>query len=147
MTATLPTKERSNISISHFYHCCRATFASTHTDYGGHTRVPWWLIPPITAVVCQWRQRSHPEQKLVAATVPGLFVGTDSASHGLSEVPAAGSAMLLVAPGVIRVLSVPTSLTQNWKTHTHTSMIPPLKWVLRFIHVLETVFPFNNLRE
>lgn len=55
----------------------------------------------------------HLEQNLAAATVPGLFEDTVSASHDLSEVPAAGSAMLLVAPGVIRVLSVPTSLTQN----------------------------------
>lgn len=57
------------------------------------------------------------EQNAVAATVPGVVAGAVSASPDLSEVPAAGSAMLLAPPGVIRVLSVPTSLTQNWTEH------------------------------
>lgn len=49
----------------------------------------------------------------VTMTLPGLSAGAVSASPDLSEVPAAGSLVLLVVPGVISVLSVPTSLTQN----------------------------------
>lgn len=58
-------------------------------------------------------------------TVPGLSAGALSASADLPEVPAAGSVvLLLVVPGVISVLSVPTSLTQNYNTHTNTSKDP-----------------------
>lgn len=53
-------------------------------------------------------------------TLPGLSAGALSASADLPEVPAAGSVVLLVVPGVISVLSVPTSLTQNYNRHTDT---------------------------
>ena len=53
-------------------------------------------------------------------TLPGLSGGALSASLDLPEVPAVGSVVLLVVPGVISVLSVPTSLTQNYNIHTHT---------------------------
>lgn len=41
------------IFTCHFFFsfCCQATFASTHTAYGGYTCVRWWLIPLITAAV------------------------------------------------------------------------------------------------
>lgn len=49
-------------------------------------------------------------------TLPGLSSGL-SASMDRPEVPAAGSVGPLVVPGVISVLSVPTSLTQNCNVH------------------------------
>lgn len=52
-------------------------------------------------------------------TLPGLSGGALSASLDLPEVPAVGSVVVLVVPGVISVLSVPTSLTQNYNIHTH----------------------------
>lgn len=67
-------------------------------------------------------------------TLPGLSDGAVSASQDLPEVPAAGS-VLLVVPGLISVLRVPTSLTQNYNTHTHRQYIPVLKkWLLLYIH-------------
>lgn len=53
-------------------------------------------------------------------TVPVLSAGALSASPNFPEVPAAGSVVVLALPGLISVLSVPTSLTQNCKTHTNT---------------------------
>lgn len=53
-------------------------------------------------------------------TVPVLSAGALSASPNFPEVPAAGSVVLLALPGLISVLSVPTSLTQNCETHTNT---------------------------
>lgn len=54
-------------------------------------------------------------------TLPGLSCGDFSASLHLPDVPAAGSVVvLLVVPGVISVLSAPTSLTQNCNTRAHT---------------------------
>lgn len=50
-------------------------------------------------------------------TVPVLSAGALSASPDFPDVPAAGSAVLLALAGLISVLSVPTSLTQNWNTH------------------------------
>lgn len=62
-------------------------------------------------------------QPYVTVTLPGLS-GALSASVDLPEVPAAGSELLLpVVPGVISVLRVPTSLTQNYNTHTHVAFI------------------------
>lgn len=64
----------------------------------------------------------------VTLSLPGLSAATPSASADLPEAPAAISVVLLVVvPGVISVLSVPTSLTQNYTNshihkHTHTYM-------------------------
>lgn len=60
----------------------------------------------------------------VHVTLPGLS-GELSGSMDLPEDPAAGSVVLLVVPGVISVLKVPTSLTQNYNNktkHTHPSI-------------------------
>lgn len=61
-----------------------------------------------------------PQISYATMTVPVLSAGAISASPNFPEVPAAGSVVVLALPGLISVLSVPTSLTQNCKTHTNT---------------------------
>lgn len=85
-------------------------------------------------------------QPYVTMTLPGLSAGALSASADLPEVPAAGSVVLLVVPGVISVLSVPTSLTQNYNTHTYTHQWIHLpKCVLMFYHVYSTLFLLKTI--
>lgn len=73
-----------------------------------------WFTRVQYLCVCAWYYYDY-----VTTSLPGLS-GTLSASVDLPEVPAAGSAVLLAVPGVINVLRAPKSLTQNYKTNTHT---------------------------